>query len=146
MKNKEHEVFFNTRDELTKVCLDDVMYAISDGNYITVKFKSGRTLTLLASLQNFLLVTEAIPNVQFARIGRSHVINMAYVSQVNTLRKTIVLVDDDMGMTIELIVPKEAIRQLKQTFTDSPRIDIPDFETTNGNMEAWVQVPSSEGS
>lgn len=138
MKNKEHEVFFNTRDELTKVCLDDVMYAANDGNYIILKFKSGRTLMLLASLQNFILLTENISDLHFVRIGRSYIVNTAYVSQINTLRKTISLVDDDMGITIELIAPKEAIRQLKQTIANTPRRRIPDFQTTNGNMEAFL--------
>lgn len=142
MNKENHNVYFNTRDELTKVCLDDVMYAVSDGNYIVIKFKSGRNLTLLASLQNFIQITDSIDDIHFERIGRSHVVNIAYVSQINSLRKAIILVDDQMKMTVELIVPKDAIRQFKQTLAESPREDIPNFETTNGNMEAFQIIGS----
>lgn len=142
MNNENHYVYFNTRDELTKVCLDDVMYAASDGNCIAIKFKSGRTLTLLASLQNFIQITDAISDMHFVRIGRSHVINTAYIVQVNSLRKTVTLVDDDMNMAIEIVAPKEAIKQLKQLITDLPRKYIPAFITKNGNMEAFQIVDS----
>ena len=32
MNKTNSDIFFNTRDELTKVCLDDVMYVVSDGS------------------------------------------------------------------------------------------------------------------
>lgn len=142
MSKQNHNIYFNTRDELTKVRLDDVMYVASDGNYITVKFKSGRNLTMLAGLQNFIQAAEEIHDLRFIRVGRSHVINIAYVSQLNSLRRTISLVNDEMGMAIELIVSKEAIRQLKQIINDLPRKNIPNFQTTNGNMEAFQIIES----
>lgn len=142
MNNANHNIYFSTRDELTKVCLDDVMYALSDGNYVTVKFRSGRKLSLLASLQNFIQAVETVGDMHFERIGRSHVVNMAYVSQVNSLRKTVILVDDRLKTTIELIVPKDAIKQIKQVISELPRKDIPDFQTANGKMEAFQIVES----
>ena len=132
-----HTIFFNTRDELTRVDLDDVMYASNDGNYINLHLRSGRFITLLASLQNFLQATQSVSGVRFRRVGRSHIINTAYISQVNCLRKTVRLADDDTCEQVELSVPKEATRQLKRTFTDMPRTTIPDFQTENGNMEAF---------
>lgn len=133
-------IFFNTRDELTKVCLDDVMYVTSDGNYITLNYKSGRSSTLLASLQNFIQATEYMGGHHFERIGKSHVVNIAYISQINTLRKTIVLVDDDMNERVEIVVSKEAIRALKATMMDCPKTVISNFKTSNGNMEAFLLV------
>lgn len=137
MNKTNSDIYFSTRDELTKVCLDDVMYVVSDGNYITLKFKSGRSVTLLASLQNFIQATEHIEDHRFVRIGKSHVVNTAYVSQINTLRKAIVLVDDDMNERVELVVSREAIRTLKSMMMSSERSVISDFKTTNGNMEAF---------
>lgn len=142
MSLDSNKVYLNTRDELTKVCLDDVMYAVSDGNYITLKFKSGRTLTLLASLQNFIQITTSIKGLHFERIGRSLVVNIDYVSRINSLRRTIELVDDQMKVTVELMVPKESVRQLKQIISDSPRRAIPDFHPSNGNMEAFQIIES----
>lgn len=140
MSNESHTVYFNTRDELTKVCLDDVMYAVSDGNYIMLKFRSNRTLSLLASMQSFSMITETVADVRFVRVGRSHVVNMAYVSQVNCLRHAIVLVDDQTKVTMELIVPKDAIHKFRQMLTELPRHDIPEFHTANCHMEAFQIV------
>lgn len=144
MKKENHDIYFNTRDELTKVCLDDVMYVTSDGNYICVKFKTGRELTLLANLQNFLQAAESVRDVRFVRIGRSHVINLAYVYHINTVHRSITMINEDnyRGSSIELVVPREAIRQLKMIITESPRRDIPNFQTTNGHMEAFQVIDS----
>lgn len=138
MRNNEPKVFFSTRDELTKVCLDDVMYVVSDGNYIVLKFKSGRSVTLLASLQNFIKITEYMEDSRFVRIGKSHIVNLAYVSQINTLRRTIVLADDDVNGREELIASKEALQILKASILSVPKTTISDFKTSNGNMEAFV--------
>ncbi len=140
MRNNDSKVFFNTRDELTKVCLDDVMYVVSDGNYIVLKFKSGRSVTLLASLQNFIQVADYMKDSRFVRIGKSHIVNLAYVSRVNTLRRTVVLVDDDVDGRVELVVSKEAAQILKTSIISSKKAVISDFNTSNGNMEAFCLV------
>lgn len=134
--NEQHSIYFCTRDELTKVHLDDVMFATYDSNDIYPKFKSGRTLLLRASLRNFLQTVASIPGLHFERIGRSLIINTAYISHINAPRRTVILADDQMKVTIELMLSKEAIRQLKQTLFAYPRRDIHSFQTTSGNMEA----------
>lgn len=135
--DNNHSIYFKTRDELNRVCLDDVMYAGSDGNYVTLKFKSGRTLTLLTSLHNFGLLTDSIPDIHFVRVGRSYVVNTMYISQINSLRRSITLVDDDIKISTELVVPKEAIRQLREYITAQPLHSFTDFTTKNGSMEAF---------
>lgn len=137
MNKKQSDVYFNTRDELTKVCIDDVMYVVSDGNYITLYFKSGRSVVLLATLQNFIQAVEYMDYHCFERIGKRHVVNVSYVSQINSLRKMVVLVDDDANERVELAVSKEAIRSLKAVMMSPPQNVIPDFKTANGNMEAF---------
>lgn len=142
MEKENQTVYFNTRDELTKVCLDDVMYVVSDGNYISLSFKSGRSVTLLASLNNFVQVTEYMDDKRFVRIDRSHIVNVAFVSQLNCLRRTITLVDDQMKMMVELMVTKEAVGKLKQMLSESQRKDIPCFHTANGKMNAFQMIES----
>lgn len=137
MKKENHIIYFNTRDELTKVCLDDVMYVFSEGNYLILRFRSGRKQMLLASLGNFEQLTSSIPDVHFQRIGRSHIINTAYISQINSLRKSITLVDDSLRETMELVVPKDAIRNLKKAMESNLKAPLPHFKTSNGNMEAY---------
>lgn len=140
MNKGNHNIYLNTRDELTKVCLDDVMLVTSDGNYITIKFRSGRINTLLASLQNFMQLTENTDGVHFERIGRSHILNIGFVTQVNTVRKTITLADDSTKERMEISVSKEAIRDLKHTMQSMPKAVITNFQTSNGNMEAFCPL------
>lgn len=139
MKKESHIIYFNTRDELTKICLDDVMYVASEGNYLVLHFKSGRTMMLLASLSNFEQLTETLVGVHFLRVGRSHIVNIAYISQVNSLRKTITFADDDMRETTELPVSKDAIRTLRKAMETSLTNPIPQFKTVNGSMEAYKE-------
>lgn len=139
MKIENHIIYFNTRDELTKICLDDVMYVTSEGNYLVLRFKSGRTQMLLASLSNFEQLTETVSDVNFLRVGRSHIVNTAYISQVNSLRKTITFADDDMREATELPVSKDAIRTLRKAMESSLTNPIPHFKTANGNMEAYKE-------
>lgn len=140
MEKGNHNIYLNTRDELTRVCLDDVMYVTSDGNYITIKFKSGRTITLLASLHNFMQLTDGFHDLHFSRIGRSHIINVDFVAQVNNIRKNIILVDEETKERVEIVVSKEAIRQLKNSLCSMPKSSIINFQTTNGNMEAFQVI------
>lgn len=137
----KHEVFFNTRDELTRVCLDDVMYVVADGNYVTIEMRSGRSMTLLASMQNIEQVIANEPDIHFEKVGRSHIINLTFLSQVNTLKRTITLADDIAKESVVLSVPKEAIRHLKQLLVDVPKSQVPEFSTHNGTMEAFKKDP-----
>lgn len=137
MNKGNSDIFFSTRDELTKVRLDDVLFVVSDGNYIKLTFRSGRTVTLLASLQNFIQSISDMTDYHFERIGKSYIVNMDYVTQINTLRRTVVLVDDTVNKRIELTVSKEAIRALKAAVMAVPKSVISDFKTSNGNMEAF---------
>lgn len=139
MKRENHDIYFSTRDELTKVCLDDVMYVTSEGNYLVLKFKSRRTQMLLSSLGNFEQLTKSVPDINFLRIGRSYIINTAYISQINSLRRTITLVDDSMREAMELVVPKDAIRSLKKAMESKLTNPIPEFKTINGNIIAYKE-------
>ena len=140
MTKKQNTVYFSTRDELIRVCLDDVMYVVNDGNYIILKYNNGRALTLLASLQNFIQITEAFSDLHFERLGRSYIINTSYISHINNLRRTVTLADDKMKENVELIAPKESIRALRQSLLDTSQTPISGFQTANGNMEAFQVI------
>lgn len=137
MNNKKH-IYFNTRDELTRINLDEVMYASSDGNYVQLFLRSGRRLSLLASMQNLEQLVTDIPDRRFIRIGRSHLINTTYLSQVNSLRRTIILADDETKETATISVSKDSIRLLRQHIAEKPLSPIPSFQTSNGKMEVYT--------
>lgn len=136
------DIYFTNRDELTKVCLQDVMYIKADGNYSVVCYKSGRTLSLLSSLQSVRqLLKETEPEV-FIPIGRSHIVNVKYVSQINTAHKTIVVADDNTKEHITLHVSKGSINVLRDAMQHKIGDAIEGFDTKNGNMKASTSIGS----
>lgn len=108
------DIIFTNRDELTKVSPQDVMYVKSDGNYVLICLKSGRTLSLLSSLHAIQQLLDSSILGTFVSVGRSHIINIHYVSQVHALHKTIVVADDNTKVHAVLHVSKESIRQLME--------------------------------
>lgn len=138
MAKKKNTVILSTRDELTRICMDEVMYVESDGNYVRLCFRSGRSVEVLASMQNIEHLVLNLDNVSFLRVGRRHIINLSYLSQVNTMKRTITLADDITKETATLSVSKESISTLKSSLSGKSLTPIPDFHTANGKMEAYL--------
>lgn len=138
MAKKKNTVILSTRDELTRICMDEVMYVESDGNYVRLCFRSGRSVEVLASMQNIEHLVLNLDNVSFLRVGRRHIINLSYLSQINTMRRTITLADDSTKETATLSVSKESITILKDSLSSQSLTPIPDFHTSNGKMEAYI--------
>lgn len=129
-------IYFSTRDELTKVNVADVMYIKADGNYAVVHFKSGRTTSLLSSMQSIWHLLESSRMGMFVLAGRSHIINIRYVCQLNSLHKTVLVADDSTRERALLHVPKDSIAALRVAIKQNFDTDMTDFETKNGNMKA----------
>lgn len=129
-------IYFSTRDELIKVNFSDVMYIKADGNYSVICMKSGRKLSLLSSLNEIKkLLDEALPNSFFV-VGRSHIVNIQYVSQINSVRKTIVVADDNTKESMTLHVSKHSVTQLMEVLKTDIGKDIDIFVPKNGNLKA----------
>lgn len=129
-------IYFSTRDELTKVNIADVMYIQADGNYAVVCFKSGRTTSLLSSLQSIWQLLESSYPGKFVFAGRSHIVNTQYVCQLNSMHKTVLVADDNTKEHAILHIPKDSIATLREAINKNFVADITDFETKNGNMKA----------
>lgn len=141
MKNQDikHVIYFNTRDELTRVELAKVVYFESDGNYVSIVYSNGYNMTLLVSMINIEQVLQHVTDLPFVRVGRKHLINMRYLSQINLLKAQVMLMDSQTGQTFPITMSKEAVKQLKFAIKEAHPEQIDNFKTLNGKMEAFFE-------
>ncbi|MDE6753233.1 MAG: LytTR family transcriptional regulator [Muribaculaceae bacterium] len=121
LKTSNTTLFFNTRDELIKVKLDKVAYFEADANYCHLYFINGAKATLLTSLVNIekLISDEFKEDAQyFIRIGKKHIINSRFIFQINIQRQRLSLTDFNSPIVFDLSISKEALKNLKQLYTD----------------------------
>ena len=124
-------LLFSTRDELTRIRLERVMYFEADANYTKVVFSNGVTATLLTSLVHLEKLIAGVlieKNSIFVRIGKRYIINSAYLFQINVLRQRLVLSDLASPYTATLSVSKDALRKLKALYTTPVRRSAADVE------------------
>lgn len=124
-------LLFSTRDELTRIRLERVMYFEADANYTKVVFSNGLTATLLTSLVHLEKLIAGVlieKNSIFVRIGKRYIINSAYLFQINVLRQRLVLSDLMSPYTATLSVSKDALRKLKALYTTPVRRSAADVE------------------
>ena len=124
-------LLFSTRDELTRIRLERVMYFEADANYTKVVFSNGVTATLLTSLVHLEKLIAGVlieKNSIFVRIGKRYIINSAYLFQINVLRQRLVLTDLASPYTATLSARKDALRKLKALYTTPVRRSAADVE------------------
>ena len=110
-------LYFNSRDELLNIDLSKVVYFIADGNYTRVVLCNKVVCTVGFNLAKMeLTLAEYIKThagLAFVRVGKSHIINLDRVLQVNLAKTRLVLTgDNDNVFTIE--VSRDAVKRLKE--------------------------------
>lgn len=120
-QNKEISIlYFNTRDELIRVDLRKVLYFKSDRNYTDVFFLNGHHVTLLTSLLNIekMLNDERMRGkvIPFVRLGRSLMVNVSFILQINVLKQELCLSDMKTSDVYKVSVPKEVLKRLKELY------------------------------
>lgn len=115
-------ILFNTRDELIKVDIDKMVYAMAEDNYVHLFFRNGQSVMVKMTLQALeQLIVSVIAKSNkgvYTKIGRRYIVNNSYIMQINVLRQQLVLSDLDVMKPIVLSVSKEALKVLKQTMTE----------------------------
>lgn len=115
-------ILFNTRDELIKVDIDKMVYAMAEDNYVHLYFRNGQSIMVKMTLQSLeqliLSVIAKNKNGIYVRIGRRYIVNNSYIMQINLLKQQLVLSDLDLMKPIVLNVSKDALKILKQTMTN----------------------------
>ncbi len=117
---KTSYLYFNTRDELTRINLYDVAYFEADGNYTHVILTNGCKTTILVSLSaiEHLIDNQLAGKVRFfVRIGRSYIVNSNHIFQINVLKQKLILTDVSSTNVFTLNIAKEALKALKELYT-----------------------------
>ena len=118
-------IIFNTRDELIKVDIDKMIYAMAEDNYVHLFFRNGQSVMVTTTLQSLeqLILSVIAKNKKgvYTRIGRKYIVNNNYIMQINTLKQQLVLSDMDVIKPITLNVSKEALKVLKSTITENKK-------------------------
>lgn len=118
-------IIFNTRDELIKVNIDKMIYAMAEDNYVHLFFRNGQSVMVTTTLQSLeqLILSVIAKNKKgvYTRIGRKYIVNNSYIMQINTLKQQLVLSDMDVIKPITLNVSKEALKVLKSTITEKKK-------------------------
>lgn len=118
-------IIFNTRDELIKVDIDKMIYAMAEDNYVHLFFRNGQSVMVTTTLQSLeqLILSVIAKNKKgvYTRIGRKYIVNNSYIMQINILKQQLVLSDMDVIKPITLNVSKEALKLLKSTIIENKK-------------------------
>jgi len=112
---KDEWLFFSSRDEL-KVKVSSIMYFEADGNYTSIVMtnKMRASVCMNLSAMERVLADRLKENITvFARIGKSYILNLRYVYQMNVQRRKLVMADfQSSSYTLDL--SKRALQTLKE--------------------------------
>ena len=112
--------YFHTRDEMVRVDLRKVLYFKADRNYTDVYFLNGHHVTLLTSLLNIekMLEDDKMKGkaITFVRLGRSLIVNVTFIVQINVLKQELSLSDMKTSGVYKVSVPKEVLKSLKELY------------------------------
>lgn len=112
-------LYLNSRDSLLRLDVSHLVYFMADGNYThiisanKVEYTIGMTL---AKMQNLLPLTLEEKAKNFVRIGKSHIVNMGYINQIDIPKQMLVL-SDGHTFAFKVTVSKDALRKLKDLLT-----------------------------
>ncbi|MDR3062229.1 MAG: LytTR family transcriptional regulator [Dysgonamonadaceae bacterium] len=108
---------FKTRDELVRIKIDRILYFEAERNYTKMVLTNGIQFVFAVNLGKIEEILEkqvkSYSNV-LARVGKSFIINKNHVLQIS-LPKAKLLFSTADGKARELIVPKDPLKQLKET-------------------------------
>lgn len=119
--NKAKYLYLNSRDEFFRVDITKIVYFESDGNYTNIILSNRMKATVcmnLAQMQSILSDSLKEQAATFARIGKRHIINLAYVYQIAILRQRLVLSDGE-NFEYQINVSKDALKKLRDMYVSA---------------------------
>lgn len=114
-----HYLYLNSRDELLRLDVNKIVYFQANGNYTDIvsanKIKHTVCMNLSKTQQ---IITERMTDInsKFVRIGKSLIVNMRYINQINIPHQKLLLTDA-FSFAFKVTVSKEALRKLKDIIT-----------------------------
>lgn len=108
-------VFFNSRDQLLRISIHDIVYFEGDGNFtffVTPNKMKGTVSLNLSKMEEFLAVEYGKDARIFFRMGKRFIINTSYIYAINVSKQKLIL-SDYKTFVFQLPVSKEALRKMK---------------------------------
>lgn len=109
-------LILNSRDELFRIDINNIVYFESDGNYTNVHLSNGIKGTVsmgLTAMQELLTKSMGEDARTFARVGKRHIINLRYVYHIAILRQRLTL-SDGARFEYTLAVSRDALKSLRE--------------------------------
>lgn len=78
-KETSESIFLNIDKTLHKIKIHDIVYVVSDKNYVTVVTNSGK-FSYLDSLKNWM---QKLPNSHFVQVHKSYIINFEKIEKIS---------------------------------------------------------------
>lgn len=106
-----NKLYFNTRDELTCIDINLVAAVQADGNYSKVIYVTQKEIILthgISKVEEALKMCNDSRNT-FIRLGRSVLINHAFLQKID-LQKSILILGDSSKNEIRIYLPKQVIK------------------------------------
>ena len=112
-------ILFNSRDEMLRLDVRNIVYFEADGNYTSVVLANKLRCSVgmnLGQMQKTLVEQMGDQARMFLRIGKRHIINISFILLVNTLKQKLVL-SDSKHFYAQIEVSKDALKRLKEMIT-----------------------------
>ncbi len=110
-------IFSNSGTELLKVRPEDIVYIEADGNYCHMYLRGGFDQQLWFNRQRFIsIISRQLRDEKptFIVVGRSYIINLAYIFRINPVQSELILFDSSKPEQISLHASQEALNKLKK--------------------------------
>ena len=110
-------IFSNSGTELLKVRPEDIEYIEADGNYCRMYLRGGFEQQLWFNRQRFIsIISKQLRDEKptFIVVGRSYIINLAYIFRINPVQSELILFDSSKPEQISLHASQEALNKLKK--------------------------------
>ena len=118
--NLNRHIYFDSRDIFFRIALSQIVWFSADKNYTLLQLTNGQKLIFTFSLQKMeqYLAEKLNDDAKiFARIGKSYIINLHYVYQIDVVKQKLHLFDAVTQRNFVLEVSKEALKNLRKVFT-----------------------------
>lgn len=112
-------IIFNSRDQLFRLEIANIVYFETDGNYtkivMTNKLKAIVILSM-AQVEKTLATQLGEGAAIFMRVGKRFIINRKYIFEVNITKQYLIL-SDYMRFAYQLSISKIALKNIKELVT-----------------------------
>jgi DNA-binding LytR/AlgR family response regulator len=114
-----NKIYFNSRDELIAVDFEQVAVIQANGNYTRIIYINKHEVMLSMGITKVseTLLKHKFETARFIRIGRSCIINHAFLERIDIPRLLIVLTDGN-GHEIRLNSSKQVLKSYKASVTN----------------------------